>query len=160
MSEPADRGKWNEEKVESLLREFFRAEMPADLQRVPEVAAVSGGVAGRTRDHRRELAGATGVVTAAAAVLASVVALMMTARPETERNPGTGARAEAGAVAEEEAVPALDLTPQESVPVELQDRPRVEHVGTSESGGAIEVEYPELDIRVFPIEEGSQQQEQ
>lgn len=153
MSEPADRTKWGDERLESLLREFFRAEMPAELQQVPDVAA-AGVVSKRspTRERQRGLAGAAGVVTAAVAVLASAVALMVTSQPEIERSPATGGRSQEAAVAEDEGAPALGLTSQESVPVELQDRPRVEHVGTSDSGGAIEVEYPELDIRVFPID--------
>lgn len=157
MTETGDHRAWSDERVESLLQEFFRNEMPQELQELPESpAGVTAHSRPRTSAASRRRGGWFGVATAATAVVAAVAALMLQSPSVDDRPEANGPEGERAAVAgEADTSPALDQLgrPGARGPVEMRSRNGIENVGTTESG--LEIEYPEweADIRVFPIDD-------
>jgi hypothetical protein len=108
---------WSEADVESLLTEFFRAEMPAELRRLPAPSR-SAAISPPTNRERRS-AGYKGLGAAACALLLAVTALSPAGRnlvsPNTEKlasqpaeQPALAAKAVKTANGMKSAVAALD----------------------------------------------------
>ena len=153
MNEPVDHPVWSDERVESLLREFFRNEMPAELRELRDAPATPSS-RDQTRPGRR--AGLAGLVTAATAVAAVWIGLALQSPIGHERRgnrPNSNSRAAVVEDSEESAVPLDQLErPGVRQPVELRSRGGIEHVGAAPG---LEIEYPEweADIRIYGTEE-------
>lgn len=157
MNEPVDHPVWSDERIESLLREFFRHEMPAELRETRDAPVAVAAPSPPVRTAPRRRAGFVGLVTAATAVAAVWLVLMLQA-PVSDEYSGDGSESESRAsVAEEgdDASPDLERLDQPGVrpPVELRSRGEIEHVDATEPG--LEIEYPEweADIRIYGTEE-------
>lgn len=169
MTERTEQPALSEARVEALLEEFFRREMPAELQRVADRRSEAAGgssprLARWSASWRRPgPAGIAGIVGASAAVALALVALTIHSPPTPDARPaapqsssGSESGAGSGVLADESdaAAPAdlLQLSVEEG-PVELRSRRQIEKVRATDSGTGVEAEYPELDILVFPIED-------
>ena len=97
-SKPQD-GIWREEDVEAVLRDFFRAEMPADLRELAPATARATATPARAADRR------TGRISllAASAVLCVAVTLVLSSSPSGQNlKPGKAIPT---------VTPVVDLTP-------------------------------------------------
>ena len=157
MNEPVDHPIWSDERVDSLLREFFRTELPAELREIPDVPVPVAAPSPPVRTMPRRRAGVAGIVTAATAVAAVWLALMLQA-PVSDEHSDDGPESESRAsVAEDGDDASADLErldqPGVRPPVELRSRGGIEHVDATEPG--LEIEYPEweADIRIYGTEE-------
>lgn len=153
MNEPVDHPVWSEERIESLLRDFFRKEMPAELRELRDAPATPSS-RDQTRPGRR--AGLAGLVTAATAVAAVWIALALQSPIDDEHpgnRPNSNSRAAVFEDSQEGDVPLEQLErPGVRQPVELRSRGGIEHVGATPG---LEIEYPEweADIRIYGTEE-------
>ena len=153
MNEPVDHPVWSDERVESLLQEFFRDEMPAELRELRDAPAT---LSSRDQKRPRRRAGLAGLVTAATAVAAVWIGLALQS-PIGHEHPGNRSNSNSRAAvvedSEEGAVPLEQLErPGVRQPVELGSRGGIEHVDATPG---LEIEYPEweADIRIYGTEE-------
>ena len=155
MNRPVDHPDWSDERLESLLRKFFRNEMPPELRDLRDSPVAAADAAQQHRTGRRRRGSFAGIATAATAVAAVWVALMLQA-PVGEERSGLAPKSRANVAEDADGGPAaLDWLERPGIrqPVEIRSRGGIEHVDATEPG--LEIEYPEweADIRIYGAEE-------
>ncbi|MEX0716661.1 MAG: hypothetical protein WD066_08745 [Planctomycetaceae bacterium] len=158
---------WNDERLDALLTDFFRREVPEELRHPrhaaqpvrsaatarPVVATVAPRAASAPAD--RAPGSAAGIVVSAVC-LAMAVVLTWGTVPRPGFHDSTGATADGRGESAMETVRSGDApVPGSRAPVEsgTDVRSRTVPVSGGIDGTTIESELPELDVEIIPIED-------
>ena len=160
---PPENGKplWNEAQVAVLLEEFFQREMPADLRNespellpraraLPVKRASSEPLRNPARSKEPRPRSIAGVVMVGFSSLLMVLVALIYWNDPSPKSPDEGPGNVAGPNESESRDDGEfdPLGPNDQGPVEK--RSRIHSVRQGDPGGAIE--FPELDIEVFPLD--------
>jgi hypothetical protein len=151
---------WEESRVEALLEEFFRREMPAALRgenpprfQANEITAPSPPSVSNSRANSK----AGGLMVGFTSLLMlMVVTLVWNPAPQDTSDPGSKSRAPSSDTSNAESDDDGDasdaLRHNSDGPVEL--RPRIHNVGTEDPNhpGSEKSPFPELDVEVYPLD--------
>lgn len=158
---------WNESQVGALLEEFFEREMPADLQtespelppreRFPQSRPMRSEPSRKTgasaRSRPRSIVGVLAV--GLSSLLMVMIALLYWHQPTSDR-PGESDPSVAGPEEAENGDSVIDAIEQDgNGPVESR---RIHSVGQGDPGE--NMEFPELDIEVFPLDPDAKEPEE
>ncbi len=156
---------WTEARVETLLEEFFEREMPPDLRTDPpglpprdqiglsRRSWPTGHQASLSTPRQRSRSQSSILAVGFSAVLMVMVALLAWDRPDSsvsnkDRQEDSAVSEHADSPTQNDSFNPLDREGQG--PVEM--RPGIHHVG--EGDPAEPSNFPELDIEVFPLDQG------